>query len=530
MNLWKPPGYEILRAMSAVSMSAAAAAEHPARSGLVGVGGRRGFVRYLGGVALLVGLYYGSARVGFALAFAGPVGAVAWLPVGVAAAFLAVFGLAFWPGALIADVLVNHEIALPAAGALGQTVANVLEVLVIAWLVRRRWRESAPAGMSEVGWLVVAIAVGTALSAILGPLSLWLGGVVSPGSLPEVMRTWWLGDFCGALVVVPLVLVWRRFPPIRVDRRLIEGAVLVAAVGGLSIAASGVGDPLTYIVFPLLVWTVFRFGMRGATVAVLVTVGATVVTETRMNGPFSSDSFAHSVLSTQLFIVVAMLSALFFAAVVQEHRALQNELAFSRAKAIHAAELERSRIERDLHDGAQQRLLALAIRLGLAADRQTMSPGEARAFFRAANRELEIAIDELRELSHGTHPAVLQELGLGGAIRSLALRSVIPVIVSDLPTLRLDEAAEAAAYFVVVEAVANVHKHAHATAVQLDAHYAMPWLYVTVRDNGRGGAQETPGSGLAGLRRRVESLAGELAVESGGNGTTVAAKLPAFPT
>jgi signal transduction histidine kinase len=351
--------------------------------------------------------------------------------------------------------------------------------------------------------------------------------VISLGSLPEVMRTWWLGDFCGALVIVPLVLVWRRVPRIPVGRRLLEGAVLVVAVGALSVAASGVG-PLTYVVFPLLVWTVFRFGMRGATLAVLVTVGATVVTEARMTESLSH-SFAHTVLGTQLFVVVAALSALFFAAVMQEQRLLQDQLAFSRARAIHAAELERSRIERDLHDGAQQRLLALAIRFGLAADREPMGSDEALSFLRDSNRELELAIDELRELSHGTHPAVLRELGLAGAIQSLALRSVVPVMLSELPRLRVDEAAEAAAYFVVVEAVANVHKHAGARAIRIDARYAMPWLNVTVSDTGHGGAVERPGSGLAGLRRRVESLDGEFSVHSGASGTTVAAKLPAFP-
>jgi len=516
--------------MSAVSMSAAAAVEQPAESALGRVGGWRGFVRYLGGLVLLVGLYYGAAKLGFALDFAGPVGAVAWLPVGVAAAFLAVFGLSYWPGALIADLLVNHEQALPVAAGVGQTVANVLEVLLIAWLVRRRWQETTPSGVSDVGWLVVAIAAGTAVSAILGPLSLWLGGTISRDSLPEVMRTWWLGDFCGALVIVPLVLVWRRFPRILIGRRIVEGSILFAAVGVLSVAAAGAGYPLTYLVFPVLFWTVFRFGMRGATLAVLVTVGATVVTETRVNGPFAAHSFAHSVLSTQLFVVVAALSALFFAAVMHEHRVLQSQLAFSRARAIHVAELERTRIERDLHDGAQQRLLALAIRFGLAADREPLSGDEARAFLNDANRELELAIDELRELSHGTHPAVLRELGLTGAIRSLALRSVVPVRVSELPNLRLDEAAEATAYFVSVEAVANVHKYARATGIWIDIQYSMPWLHVGVVDNGRGGAVEKPGSGLAGLRQRVESIGGKFSLESDEKGTKVAAKVPAFPS
>ena len=513
--------------MSAVSVSAAAASAHREPGVLERA---RGPIRYVVGALLLVGLYYGSAKVGFALHFAGPVGAVAWLPVGVAAAFLAVFGLSFWPGALAADLLVNHELALPLLAGLGQTVGNVLEVLLIAWLVRRRVvRGSPPAYVSDVGWIVVAVAAGTAVSAVVGPLSLWLGGAVSRDSLPEVVRTWWLGDFCGALVVVPLAVVWRRLSPIRVGRPLIEAVALLAGVGVVSVVAADAGDPLTYIAFPLLVWTAFRFGMRGATLAVVVTVSATIVTETRVNGPFSSNSFPHSVLSTQLFVVVAAVSTLFFAAVVQELRVLQDRLAFSRARAIHAAELERSRIEHDLHDGAQQRLIAIALRLGMAAGRESMSAQEARGLFRDANRELDIAIDELRDLSHGTHPAVLRELGLGGAVRSLALRSVVPVTAVEVPRVRLDQSAEAAAYFVIVEAVANVHKHAHASAILIDAHYAMPWLHVAVRDDGDGGASERPGSGLAGLRQRVELLEGEFTVESGANGTTVAAKLPALP-
>jgi signal transduction histidine kinase len=517
--------------MSAVWVEAAAADKRPVRGLFPCVGGRYGSVRHLGGVALLVGLYYGAARVGFALAFAGPVGAVVWLPVGVAAAFLAVFGLAYWPGALIGDVLVNHELALPLAGASGQTLGNVLEVLVIAWLIRRHLvRESSPSGVSEAGWLVAAIAAGTALSAMVGPLSLWLAGAVSASSLPEVMRTWWLGDFCGALVVVPLVSVWRRLPSIRFGRPIVEGAVLVTAVGALSAVVSGADTALTYLLFPLLVWTVFRFGMRGGTLVVLVAVGARIVSETQAHGSFSSDSFAHSVLSTQLFVVVVALSALGFAALMDEHRTLQDRLAFSRARAIHAAELERSRIERDLHDGAQQRLLAMAVRFGLAADQASIIAEEARALFRDAQLELQTANDELRELSHGTHPAVIRELGLSGAIRSVILRSPVPVEVLDLPRLAVDENAEAAAYFVVAEAIANVHKHAHATAIRIDVHYATPWLYVTVCDDGRGGAHESPGSGLAGLRQRVEFLDGEFTLASTPKGTAVSARLPAFPS
>jgi signal transduction histidine kinase len=127
------------------------------------------------------------------------------------------------------------------------------------------------------------------------------------------------------------------------------------------------------------------------------------------------------------------------------------------------------------------------------------------------------------------HPAVLRELGLSGAITSLAARCTVPVTLRELPSRRVDAAAEAAAYFVIMEAVANAHKHADASAIAIDVHYALPWLYVSVRDNGAGGAHEVPGSGLAGLRERVESLDGELELHSSTGGTTVEARIPAFP-
>jgi signal transduction histidine kinase len=147
----------------------------------------------------------------------------------------------------------------------------------------------------------------------------------------------------------------------------------------------------------------------------------------------------------------------------------------------------------------------------------------------AAEHELQLAIDELRELSHGTHPAVLTQLGLAGAVHTLAVRSTVPVTLLELPPHRVDAAAEAAAYFVLTEAVANVHKHAHASAIVISVGYRLPWLRLSVSDNGRGGADEHAGTGLAGLRERVEALDGELTVRSSSHGTHVTATIPAFP-
>src|SRR5947209_4385351 len=163
-------------------------------------------MRYVFGVALLVALYYGTAQIGYAFEFAGPVAAVVWLPVGVGIAFLYIGGLRFWPGVLAGDLLVNNYSALPVGSALGQTCGNLLEVVVAASLIRRLSRGSPLESIGGLGSLVGSIAAGTAPSSPIGSLSLRLGDVVTSGAAPNVWRTWWLGYACGALIVLPLAL------------------------------------------------------------------------------------------------------------------------------------------------------------------------------------------------------------------------------------------------------------------------------------------------------------------------------------
>jgi signal transduction histidine kinase len=484
--------------------------------------------REAAGVATLAVLYYGSAKLGFELAFAGPVAAVVWLPVGVAVAFLALFGLRYWPGALIGDLLANNYAALPLGGALGQSFGNMVEVLLAAWLIRCLMRAGSPLERApDVLRLLAAIAAGTLVSALVGPLSLLASGAVSAGSLPGVMRTWWLGDFCGALVVVPLALAWFRPTIVRLGaRQLAEATSLLAVTALVSAVAAGKDDPLTYLVFPILALVVFRLGIRGGTLAVLVALTVTVWTTIHVDGPFNTHSFTRSVMSTQLLVVVAAMSVLFFYAVISERRLFAERLGESRQRAVRAAEAERHRIERDLHDGAQQRLLALAMRLRLAAHREAVPP-ESEVLLLDAEQELQHAIEELRELSRGMHPSLLTRLGLSGAVRSIAARSTVPVNIVELPASRVDEAAETAAYFVVAEAMANAQKHAGANAIRIGIRFRAPSLLLTVSDDGRGGASERLGSGLAGLRDRVEALGGEFYVTSFSGGTTISAAIPA---
>jgi signal transduction histidine kinase len=198
---------------------------------------------------------------------------------------------------------------------------------------------------------------------------------------------------------------------------------------------------------------------------------------------------------------------------------MESELRASRARIVAAADEARRRIERDLHDGAQQRLVALALLLRHA--RATLDP----AVLDAAIDELAAATAELRALARGIHPAVLTERGLEPALAGLAGRVPLPVHMIGPPAERLPAGVEAAAYFIVAEALTNVVRHARANRVDVSLRLSGDRLVVRVRDDGRGGA--LPGGGLRGLVDRVAALDGSFTLESpAGGGTTVRAELP----
>jgi PAS domain S-box-containing protein len=211
-----------------------------------------------------------------------------------------------------------------------------------------------------------------------------------------------------------------------------------------------------------------------------------------------------------------------------ELHARLEDLAASRARIVAAGDVERKRLERNLHDGAQQRLVTLSVSLRLALDRLDDDPAAARKLLMGAADELSVALEELRELARGLHPAVLAERGLGAAVESLACRVPVPVEVVAMPAERLPEPIEAAAYYLVAEALTNVAKHAQATTVQIRVAEMDAAVVVEVSDDGVGGADARVGSGLRGLADRVEALDGRLQLTSpAGAGTTIRAEFPA---
>jgi len=234
------------------------------------------------------------------------------------------------------------------------------------------------------------------------------------------------------------------------------------------------------------------------------------------------------------FISSALLPFAFLGGLLRSHvsqldaelRARLEELRASRARLFEAGDAERRRLERDLHDGAQSRLVALALLLRSARARAGGDSELAQLLDRAQD-ELQTSLAELRELARGIHPAVLTERGLEPALESLVARTPVPVELQTAEPVRLPCAVESAAYFVVSEALANVAKYAHATRATVAVRRERDGVIVEVTDDGVGGADATHGSGLRGLADRVAALDGTLAVESPpGSGTRLEARIP----
>jgi integral membrane sensor domain MASE1 len=313
---------------------------------------------------LLGAAYYGAAKLGQTLRYTASVSAI-WPPAGLGIAALYLWGIRWWPGVLLGETLVNgellvHDSTLPVGSLLGQQAGNMAEVIVGALLLRRLLgRGAAMDRVEQVGRMLLALGIATAISATVGTVSMVAGGVIDGHDVIEFWRTWWLGDTSGGLVVLPLILAWAH-DPIAVWRRVRswEGAAVIASVTALSVIAFSTEEPIRYTVFPALIWAAFRFGPPGATLSVAITAGVAIGLTANDVGPFFKQPIDHRTLSTQLYIWVAALTTLFVSAVVSERQRSAYELAEARrAEGARAVE-ERRRIARDLHDSVSQALFS----------------------------------------------------------------------------------------------------------------------------------------------------------------------------
>ena len=482
------------------------------------------------GAAVLFGfLYAAAATAGAELAAVSGVSTV-WPAAGVAVAGLLILGLWAWPAMLLAGYLetLTHGIAAPVAlgAATGQTLAAVAAVLLLRW----SGFDHALSRLQDVLTLVLFGAFGSSLvAAVIGPTVFALGGHFSSREFPFAWFEWWVGDAVGVLTVTPLLLLLGRIragiPPGRVvETGLVVGATAVAAVvlfrGTL---------PVMFLVFPFVLWAALRLGLPGAAGVSVVVAAVAVWSTVHGHGPFGALSTGERLVSLQFFNASVVVTALLLAAVVNERRRALEEVRESRARIVQAADAERCRLERDLHDGAQQRLVSLAGSLGLALARLGEDQGEMQRTLRRALDDAQAAQCELRSLARGIHPAVLTDSGLAAAVESLVEQCPVP-IETRLPAGRFPPAVEAAAYFVVAEALTNLAKHARASCGRIDVRQRHGCIVVEVADDGVGGADASRGSGLIGLRDRTAAAGGWLMIDSPtGAGTRLRAELPVSP-
>jgi signal transduction histidine kinase len=338
-----------------------------------------------------------------------------------------------------------------------------------------------------------------------------------------------LGDFSGALLLVPPVVACGREGARRWwgTAQIADTTIMLFAVAAASVFAWQQKMPLSYVVFPVLIWSAVRLDFLGASLAAAVASAFAVWGTVHLLGPFSRQPLVGGVLQAQLFIAVATFSTLCLAAVMVERRRLTEGLSISRRRFVQAAETEQRRLAHNLHDGAQQRLTALMVKLNLEAGRLRNDPGGGETMLRATQSELGQVLDELRALAHGAHPPLLIEHGLNAVIAEMAVGSPVPIKTDIVPDGCLPTGVEANAYYVIAEAVANALKHAHASHIQISVRLVGASVLVDVSDDGVGGAAEGPGSGLEGLRDRVEGDGGVFAVMSQpGAGTRIAATIP----
>jgi signal transduction histidine kinase len=406
----------------------------------------------------------------------------------------------------------------------GQRISGVtLAALTVALLIRRWRRASAPErrSVAPVLWAgsgtVAVIAVSIANDVIGEPL-----GQAAKWALYCV--------FASVPIAVLVVLLQRRLARGAVAGLVVELGERTGSVDLRDALARALGDPSLEVAY----WfaTGGRYVDRDGQPAQLPEGKSDrTATVVERNGQPIAALVHHAVLAENSELVESVCAA---AALTLENERLQAalrarlaELQASRARLVEATEEERRRIERDLHDGTQQRLVSIALSLGLAESRLELDPAAAAPIVREARETLALALAELRELSQGIYPTLLTERGLGSALDDLCRRAALPAALEVSLPGRLPPPIEAAAYFVVSEGLANATKHSHATGVRVAALLDRGTLVVTIEDDGIGGAGGDTGTGLRGLADRVEAVGGRLTLSSPpGRGTVLRVEIP----
>jgi len=419
---------------------------------------------------------------------------------------------------------------MAATSATRQRVRGVLlaPVCAQAWLATIHLLANLPVGLVMFVPIVVGVTLG------LGLLPLFLLGIpvlfLTVG-LAELFARFERGRFAvtlGERIADPRLPRADGEPWLRWRRRRAMSAASWRAVGyGLLLMPAGTvtfaltivlwSGSLTLLTLPAYNWALPNggadlglFTVRGVAATILVGLAGLVLLWVT---PYAVGGIAA--------VHAAAAQAMLGPSTARRMADRVGQLEQSRARVVDSADAERRRIERDLHDGAQQRLVALAMNLGRARSRYDEDPEAARALLDEAHTEAKQALVELRDLARGIHPAVLEDRGLDAALSGLAGRSPVPVTVEVDAGARPSRTIEAIAYFIVAEALTNIAKHARASRASVVVRRLDGRLRIVVTDDGSGGADPAQGTGLAGLADRVSGVDGRLSVHSPAGGPTV---------
>jgi signal transduction histidine kinase len=501
--------------------------------------------RYVAGVLALGAAYYAAAKLGQTLRYTASVSAI-WPPAGLGIAALYLWGLRWWPGVLVGELAVNGELLagqhpLPVLSLLGQQTGNIAEILVGALLLAQLVGAGAKLDrVDQVRGVLVAVGIATAISATVGTLSMVAGGVIEPSEASTFWRTWWLGDTSGGLIVVPLILAWAANPA-AARRRICswEGGVMIAVVALIAVVAVSTDEPVTYLVFPVLIWAALRFGPLGATLSIVIAAGIAIGVTANDVGPFSKQPIDHKTLSTQLYIGVAALTTLLLTAVVSERERASMELAEAKRREGERAVEERHRIARDLHDSVSQALFSTVLHT-----RTVQKALEKEGI--GAQGPLGRALEAIADLTRGAQSemrAFTSELGrdpipngllaaLDDHAARLAANDGLRIDVKGPEgRLPLSPRVEGQLFAIGREALANTFKHSGAERAWVRVEGQQERVLVEIRDGGRGfdpNAKHPGHFGLHSMRSRAAEIGAALTIASRlGQGTVVRVEAPA---
>jgi signal transduction histidine kinase len=421
-----------------------------------------------------------------------------------------------------ANLLLVHGSArlYSTTGTVAAVVGTGLTVAVIA-LITWHWRSArgyARRAMTRLVW--VAVPIGAFVAILEIPSNLGLSSLAAQGVGPLILVA------APAAYAIGMVRAH--------SARHAVGAALVSLEPGpppgrlRDALAAALGDPALQLAFRVPGHSDYRDTSGQAVEPARLPAGRM---RTLLDPAGDAVLIHHEELRHEPDLVKVTVTA---AGLALEHSRLQAEVEAqleqvraSRARIIQAGDAARRKLERDLHDGAQQRLVTLSLALGMARSRAAGADPELVSLIESAGKEAQEALIELRELARGIHPAVLTETGLAGGIQALVERSPVATTIIAVPAGRLPATIEATAYFVVSEALANVAKHALAGSAQVTIRRLPGRLLVQVTDDGAGGARPEGGSGLRGLADRVASVGGVLLIDSRlGCGTRLEADIP----